>query len=69
MGASAVTIKHTHMLQEKLEKKENEFQEYVIAQAGKTDALITEWKKKVISELCGAFPGNSRENCDFWLGY
>eukprot|EP00026_Physarum_polycephalum_P000139 Phypoly_transcript_00139.p1 GENE.Phypoly_transcript_00139~~Phypoly_transcript_00139.p1 ORF type:complete len:2086 (+),score=546.87 Phypoly_transcript_00139:143-6400(+) len=68
MGASAVTIKHTHMLQEKLEKVENEFQEYVMAQAAKTDAAVSEWAKKVekVREEKEAEAERLRREVDTW---
>jgi hypothetical protein len=68
MGASAVTIKHAHMLQEKLEKVENEFQEYVLAQAAKTDAAASGWAKKVdkVREEKDAEVERLRREVDTW---
>ena len=42
-----MSIKHANMLQDKLQKVESEFSEYVLAQAAKTDAAVSLWVKKV----------------------
>ena len=68
MGASAVTIKHAQMLQEKLENVENEFQEYVLAQASKNDVAVSEFAKKLdkVREEKDAENERLRREVDTW---